>query len=719
MRITRIRMKNFRSFADFEVRLDPRLNLIVGTNESGKSTVVEALAVALFADPASRSRGVRELERWGTTSATRLELSFEHAGVSYELMKDFGEGRVELRDMSSGRVMGDRSEVDRLVQGMVGFATRDAFESVAAVRQGELAILEDKKTRRGELVPLIERKMTSSSGVIDAASVVERLGKEAARMRAGVDRPAPKNPGPLSQCREKIEDYSRRIAAHQATWASVVRTMGELSGDRESLEKRSAELAKLEKAVRTEEKSRDLALRLSELDDALEEREAKIGKIRKLRKDIEEAWERIGGTAYGEEKRAIVTAKADLDASERHVKELVESAPGWAGEGADRRAAVATGAAGLVTFVLLLVVAAGAFPGARLWLLLSGVAAAAGTAFLFRRTLRIWAFSRTLRVAGTERHRRATILTASLSTLSFPNYLEFEHKVEEYDRAQRDAESSRAVLMDVCGTEDPGRVEEALESETTSLGRQRRVLEDELKELPTSTAMGESELAKLRAERDTLGEGVASLTESIARHEWELGKRETEESLPDLEARLEIARTEEQELERRVRVLDLAREGLDTALGSTKEAAASVLEPIVERILARVTLGRYTDVQVGKDLGLTVGNAIPSTGGPARVEADDLSTGTVDQLYLAIRYALLEFLSTHDGAPFILDDALVNSDPDRRSAALELLHEISEERQVIMLSCENHGFEFADEVIALPGITGSRERSLMSSGGIA
>lgn len=715
MRIRRIRMVNFRSFTDFEVKLDPRLNLIIGGNESGKSTIVEALAVALFSDPASRSRGVRELERWGTNSATRLELTFEHAGASYELSKDFGEGRVELRDCSKGRVYGDRSEVERLVHGMVGFTTRDAFESVAAVRQGELAVLEEKKTRRGELVPMIERKMTSSSGMVDAASVVERLDRELARMRAGLDRPAPKNPGPLRVCRDKLLEYSEKIAAHRESWASIVRTMTSLSRERESRESAMIELARLERAVHAEEKSRELAERLADTDRQLEERETRIGKIRKLRRDIDEAWDRIGGTAYGEEKRAIVNAKADVDASERHISELRESAPGWADEGADKRAAVVTGFAGLVAFVLLLTAASGAFASARMMLLLGGVAAGVVAAALFRRTLRVWAFSRNLRMAQTERQKRATILMAALSTLGFPNYLEFEHKIEEYDRAQRDAESARAVLSDICGTDDPARVEEALEGETAALGRQRRVMESELADLGAHGSIGDAELAKLRAERDTLRESVDAVTESISRHEWELGKQEAEESLPDLEARLEMARAEELRLVHRVRVLELAREGLDTALGSTKEAAASVLEPIVERILSRVTLGRYSGVAVGKDLGLAVRNASGNPGAPDIIDPSDLSTGTVDQLYLAIRYALLEFLSTHDGAPFILDDALVNSDPERRSAALSLLHEISEERQVIMLSCENHGQEFADEVVSLPGVGRVRERSQMPS----
>ncbi|MBD3349070.1 MAG: AAA family ATPase [Candidatus Eisenbacteria bacterium] len=717
LRIRRIRMVNFRSFRDFEVDLDPGLNLVVGPNESGKSTIVEGLAVALFTDPAPGSLDVHEMASWGTTGATRLELSFEHDGVTYELLKDFGDGRVELREQTSGRALHGRSDVDRRISEMVGFGTLDAFESVAAVRQGELAAIEEKKRARGELVPMVERKMTSSSGVIDAASVLERLDAEISRMRSGIDRPAPRNPGPLSVCRDRIEDLEKRIASHRETWASVVRTMSELSQDRESLERTNSELARLDSVVRKEEKARELENKLAETDRALEDRESRIGKIRKLRKDIADAWERIGVTTYGEEKRAIVNAKADLDAAERRVNDLKESAPRWAGEGSDRRAAVVTGLVALVAFLLVLAAASGLLPDYRLWLLAGGVAAAAATAALFRRTMRVWAFSRSLRVANTERQKSATVLTAALSTLGFPNYLEFEHKIEDYDRAQRDAESARAVLTDICGTDDPREVEETLESQAAALGRKSEMHRQELAELG-GARIGDVELDKLRTERDSLAEEASALNERIARREWELGQRESEDSLPELIARLEMSRGEENELLRRLRVLELAREGLDRALGSTKKAAASVLEPVVERILSRITLARYTDVIVRKDLGFSVANAGAQDGVPDKIGTEDLSTGTVDQLYLAIRYALLEFLSEHEGAPFILDDALVNSDPERRSAALELLHEISDERQVIMLSCENHGQEFADRVISLPAVNGRSPHGMVPSGGV-
>jgi uncharacterized protein YhaN len=336
------------------------------------------------------------------------------------------------------------------------------------------------------------------------------------------------------------------------------------------------------------------------------------------------------------------------------------------------------------------------------WLVVSDTAAVVGAAFLFRRTARIWAFARDLRLEQQDRQKRATVLTAALSKLGFPNYVEFEESLAAYDRARMDTERCNAILSELVGGADAKAYEERLESDASALSRERREAETELAILGEAPPLSASELAKLRTDRDSLNERVAHLREAIAHHEWELGRAEAGDSLPDLEARLEEVEREYAGCERRAKVLSLARDGLESALASTKEEAASVVGPIVSRVLARVTVDRYAAVSVGRDLGVSVTNPEVGEGMPRELRPEDLSGGTVDQLYLAIRFALLEFLTTKDGAPFILDDALVNADAARRGAALELLHELSEERQVLMLCCEEHGSEFADRIIRLP-----------------
>jgi uncharacterized protein YhaN len=72
----------------------------------------------------------------------------------------------------------------------------------------------------------------------------------------------------------------------------------------------------------------------------------------------------------------------------------------------------------------------------------------------------------------------------------------------------------------------------------------------------------------------------------------------------------------------------------------------------------------------------------------ASVAAESLSTGAREQLYLAIRLAIMSHLD-HDRErlPVFIDEALVNWDAARRNRGFQLLREISQTRQVFVMTC--------------------------------
>lgn len=704
MRIRRIRLVNFKRFSDHEIVLDPRLNLIVGPNESGKSTVVDAIGTALFGDVASKARAVKDLERWGASGAVRLEFDFDHGTESWRLIKDFGAGRVELTQAGDDRRISDRGEVDRRVREMIGFATRDAFESVAAVRQGELAALEGRagSARRSELVPMIERKMTSSSGAVDAARVLERIDGEVARIKVGLERPA-KVPGPLQALREERHRLAKERAKHEAGWADNLRSRNELNRLREELEDNERHLSQIDVALKHEEKRQDDLSTLERVRKALDEKEAKIGRIRKLKADLAAVWDRIpaGSNEY---ERLARAAKADLDAAERRLADLSDRAPSGRLGSVGGRAGVGAGSAIVTGIVLFLAAVFGGDLRLRVPMAAAGLAATLVGLLLSRRALRMWAFAREFDRATFEREKREALLATALSKVGCSSYADFERAAGAQERDRHSAEVWNAMLAEICGGQDHDAVEEMLQREAASLSRQKQELEGGAGTAPTGGPLAPSEYAKLRAEREQRTERLKALRESIPRLEGQLEQAEAGETIPDLEAKFEDVEREIERLDRRLRVLTIAREALASAIASTNREAASALEPLVSRVLGRVTLDRYEAARVGHDLDVSVTNPERRSAGPATLGAGDLSAGTADQLYLAIRYALLEFLSTAEGAPFVLDDALVNCDPERRAAGLSLLREIAKERQVILFSCEDRGREAADQVVLLPAL---------------
>ena len=100
--------------------------------------------------------------------------------------------------------------------------------------------------------------------------------------------------------------------------------------------------------------------------------------------------------------------------------------------------------------------------------------------------------------------------------------------------------------------------------------------------------------------------------------------------------------------------------------------------------MSAITGGKYEDVFINRDFSARVR---ASDDAVAR-EAEYLSAGTLDLMYLAVRLAVCELaLPEGELCPLIIDDALVNLDEKRVEQAMELLRKISRQRQVILFSC--------------------------------
>jgi len=70
-----------------------------------------------------------------------------------------------------------------------------------------------------------------------------------------------------------------------------------------------------------------------------------------------------------------------------------------------------------------------------------------------------------------------------------------------------------------------------------------------------------------------------------------------------------------------------------------------------------------------------------------RVPVEGMSSGTRDQLYLALRLASLVQQAELSGPmPFIVDDVLINFDENRIQATLQVLAELGEQFQIIMFT---------------------------------
>jgi len=107
-----------------------------------------------------------------------------------------------------------------------------------------------------------------------------------------------------------------------------------------------------------------------------------------------------------------------------------------------------------------------------------------------------------------------------------------------------------------------------------------------------------------------------------------------------------------------------------------EERATTLLERIVGRPFARIRLGDSMNLESVHPEGCSGGAPL-----------EQMSSGEREQIYFATRLALADVLGNQERQVVVLDDPLVDTDADRLSRALELIHERSDRLQFVILSC--------------------------------
>lgn len=169
----------------------------------------------------------------------------------------------------------------------------------------------------------------------------------------------------------------------------------------------------------------------------------------------------------------------------------------------------------------------------------------------------------------------------------------------------------------------------------------------------------------------------------------ERGRLEASGAIATLETELNGLQAEATGAIREWAVLSLASGLIQRTLAKfERERQPEVLQH-ASTLFSNVTGGEYRRVSrsleaAGKDNGgVTIS---PSSGEP--LTADQLSRGTMEQLYLCLRLGLATSLSEQTGAlPLLMDDVLVNFDPRRARQVAEVLCQVAEQRQVLLFTC--------------------------------
>ena len=652
MRIDGWQIEGFGIFRDCEIRgLSSGLTVFLGPNEAGKSTLLGFLRAVLFGFPGRRSRTPQYPPLRGGRHGGRVILAGPDGEVTIE--------RIASR-RNGLRVNGQEATPQDL-QALLGGADENLFSSVFAFSLAELQSFEWLQVEQ-------VRERIFSAGIAGAGAsarhVIDKLEAEAASFY---------RPRGACRVRELIEMIDRTEGQLKIAETEAGRYLS-LVDDQEQWTLRAATLATQEQELRRRlelsselQRARDQLSTLPPVDEFPDDPEGRLAELT-LRLEQSRARAKLAGTL--DDKLAAVADRVEelhsRLALHRHRLDTLRAAP----------------------------------PAQRLvaWALLGGAIAFAGGMLAARGEIAagVVTLLAGLFLAGLLVYQRA-VRSATRMRL--------EHEIADWEQCTREALGATrsgdgliAELLDVrercrkdseirtklAAFEDAPNADAALEAfrSQMQLFRRHRELGARIAELGTKAAPGSPkeltvDIQHVQAARD----------EAVGQHRLcreALDRIAESDAIPTLTAELECLRFELAECVRQWRVATIAAELVARTLQVFTDTRQPAVLEEASSAFSRVTAGAYQRiVQDESGSGLLVVDR-----DSLRKQPEELSRGAAEQLYLCLRLALAsEFARRAESLPLIMDDVLVNFDPQRAGAVAQELIRIANQRQILVFTC--------------------------------
>ncbi len=162
------------------------------------------------------------------------------------------------------------------------------------------------------------------------------------------------------------------------------------------------------------------------------------------------------------------------------------------------------------------------------------------------------------------------------------------------------------------------------------------------------------------------------------------------ENLQQEQEELKQNRYDRTHLDEELEALELAMEVLKQVMAQMQNNVGARLRIRMGEILGELTNQAYTHVTLGEHMEIQV-ETLERT-----VELYQLSRGTLEQVYFALRMAVSEVLCGQESLPVILDEVFAMYDEKRLARALQWLEKHKE--QVIIFTCHKREMELLEQL---------------------
>ena len=168
----------------------------------------------------------------------------------------------------------------------------------------------------------------------------------------------------------------------------------------------------------------------------------------------------------------------------------------------------------------------------------------------------------------------------------------------------------------------------------------------------------------------------------LDRVKWEIERLSTDSRLrKERKKQYKELATKLEEEEREIESIELAITYIERISSELSGGFEELLSPIISKYCELLTDDKYSSVVIDDKFDIMV------LENDRYVSIDSLSTGTVEQIFLAIKLAIIDMVDNKKKLPIILDDTFVCYDDNRLQCTLKALSDIKD-RQIIIFTCQ-------------------------------
>jgi|GEM_PF-1573491 DNA repair exonuclease SbcCD ATPase subunit len=708
MNITALTLENFGKFKKFECDFTPGLNVIKGDNESGKTTIVTAIAAALYGNPEKQT--VFENANWNARSSggncpdVKIKAAIDGADFNGLLEKDFGAGKVHLANRDLNLAIDDNDRILEIITGAVGIPTAELFQATACVRQGEI-------THIGDSIEVIKNKLESlvTGGLQDlaASDIVSRIDK---RISAITSKDA-QNPGLLQRIEKSQAEIDYNIDKLKRSIAGLKNFRNSLAQVETAYANTTDDYLSKKDALERLEKQENALLELADVGKKLDECVSNLDKARTAAKKISELQSLLDQTvdisAHDREQvEELESTLKYLRPKQRELEKDVENASIEYDSYSVNPVLVGATAISLAMFVFSIIDFVVKLTAFYFHIGGAGMALFMISALTLSRTIQKRSFLKEQLAAKSQKLAEAKKEIEEQSQLL--KSLLIKYRISSADQIRQIAWKRDEMLNQLKMERDhfESYLGGVSETELEQQCRDLRVKEAELKELiqvsknekrdPAELERLRQVVAQLEEQRNTLAGEITVFSRQL-----ETAEGGAELLASYIERRDELS-ARKIKLVEELSILGMTKECIEQARQNIMISTLEVLESRTSEILQMITAGKYSRVRFDKS---TLKFEVFADQKNGWVDPEkELSKATVEQIYLTARLALTELLAEKSKPPIILDDPFDSFDSQRLDNTMKMLKQLAADRQILLLTSDDRFDRYADHTIQLQQI---------------